>query len=503
MDENLRQRFYKPALWALTIVLLVVSSTTQTNLNRQRKDLGLTRLEPLENAPPALAFTTVALGGFRGLIANILWVRAMKLQEDDKFFEMVQLSDWITKLQPHFNDVWIFQAWNMAYNVSVKLKDFDQRWRWVRRGIELLRDEGLSYNPKETLLFRELAWLYQHKMGQNMDDAHNFYKNAWANEMSEVLGEEAGPIDYEAWLDPENTEAKDQIKKLKEVYKLDFSLMREVDELYGPLEWRLPEAHAIYWAYKGLQYAKREDLVTLRRVIYQTMELAFERGRLVWNKAAEVYELGPNIDMIASCNRAFEDQIENEEEQKVNIQRAHRNFLRMAVEQLFLHNRESAAKKWFDFMKETYPEAVNPPYLTLDQYVVERVTESVKDSAVDQIKSVIEGYIFRSYVNLAKGQYDQVEGYKAFAIKCWNRHQAKLKGIDSAEGRVGLPPFKRIEQEVLQRMLDPEQTALTPEAVQRLKSELGIGGSGEDSENSDSAKSEPDEETESATEPKS
>ncbi len=474
MDENLRHRLYKPALWALTIVLLIVSSTTQTRLNHQRRDLGLTRLEPLENAPPALAFTTVALGGFRGLIANILWVRAMKLQEDDKFFEMVQLSDWITKLQPHFNDVWIFQAWNMAYNVSVKLKDFDQRWRWVRRGIELLRDEGLMYNPSETLLFRELAWLYQHKMGQNMDDAHNYYKNAWANEMSEVLGEEAGPIDYDDWLDPENELAKERIEELKEVYKLDFSLMKEVDEMYGPLEWRLPEAHAIYWAYKGLQYAKREDLVTLRRVIYQTMELAFERGRLIWNEAAEVYELGPNIEMIASCNRAFEDQIETEEDQKVNIKRAHRNFLRMAVEQLFLHNRETAAKKWFDFMKETYPEAVNPPYLTLDQYVVERVTESVKDSAVDQIKSVIESYIGRSYYNLAIGQYDQAEGYKAFAMRCWKRHQAKLEGIDSAQGRVGLPPFSRIDQEVLNRMLDPKQTGLNPVSLQRLKSELGI-----------------------------
>ena len=34
-----------------------------------------TRLTALENAPPMLAFTTVALGGFRGLIANALWVR--------------------------------------------------------------------------------------------------------------------------------------------------------------------------------------------------------------------------------------------------------------------------------------------------------------------------------------------------------------------------------------------------------------------------------------------
>ena len=84
----------------------------------------MTRVEPLENAPPVLAFTTVALGGFRGLIANALWIRANDLQDDDKFFEMAQLADWITKLEPHFAQVWLVQAWNMAYNISVKFKDF-------------------------------------------------------------------------------------------------------------------------------------------------------------------------------------------------------------------------------------------------------------------------------------------------------------------------------------------------------------------------------------------
>jgi len=55
--------------------------------------VGSHRREPLENAPPMLAFTTVALGGFRGLISNILWIRAAELQENDKFFEMAQLAD--------------------------------------------------------------------------------------------------------------------------------------------------------------------------------------------------------------------------------------------------------------------------------------------------------------------------------------------------------------------------------------------------------------------------
>ena len=164
-------------------------------MNPDREMLGLTRVEPLENAPPVLAFTTVALGGFRGLISNILWIRATDLQDDDKYFEMAQLASWITKLEPHYIQVWLVQAWNMAYNISVKFNDFSDRWRWVQRGIELLRDDGLRYNPNEPLMYRELAWFFQHKLGQNLDDAHLYYKQAWLRDMEAVFGKQTPNLD--------------------------------------------------------------------------------------------------------------------------------------------------------------------------------------------------------------------------------------------------------------------------------------------------------------------
>ena len=58
----------------------------------------------------------------------------------------------------------------------------------MQRGIELLRDDGLRYNPNEALLYRELGWFFQHKMGQNLDDAHLVYKYNWAVAMTNVFG---------------------------------------------------------------------------------------------------------------------------------------------------------------------------------------------------------------------------------------------------------------------------------------------------------------------------
>ncbi|MBI3877812.1 MAG: hypothetical protein HY300_17935 [Verrucomicrobia bacterium] len=170
------RKHFKIACLLIAALLVAGAGFVQTSLNSDRERLKLTRLPPVENMPPVLTLTTVALGGFRGLIANMLWIRANDLQQDEKFFEAVQLADWITKLQPHFTAVWVHQAWNMAYNISVKFPDPRDRWQWVSRGIELLRDEGLKYNPQETLIYRELAWFFQHKMGNNLDAEHVYYK---------------------------------------------------------------------------------------------------------------------------------------------------------------------------------------------------------------------------------------------------------------------------------------------------------------------------------------
>ncbi|HKI68408.1 MAG TPA: hypothetical protein VKA67_02380, partial [Verrucomicrobiae bacterium] len=348
-------RSKKILLLLLAVALLAGIAPVQNSMNDDRERLGLTRIEPLENAPPVLAFTTVALGGFRGLIANVLWIRASKLQDDDKFFEMAQLADWITKLEPHFVQVWIEQAWNMAYNISVKFKNFSDRWRWVQHGISLLRDEGLRYNPDSLLMYRELAWFFQHKMGENLDDANMYYKSHWAKDMTEILG--GGRPDFAALINPQTEKQRKDGEILRDKYKLDPQFMKEVDERYGPLDWRLPDAHAIYWAALGLRKATQnpvrvhqDDLITLHRVIYQSMNASVIRGWLVDNPFTKTFDFGPDLDIIPKTNKAYEDAIEEDAKNRENIKTAHRNFLRDAVYLLYENDRVPEAQKWFDYL---------------------------------------------------------------------------------------------------------------------------------------------------------
>ena len=410
-------RLKKVLLVALAVALLAGVSAVQDSMNFDRDRYGLTRVQPLENAPPALAFTTVALGGFRGLISNALWIRATELQDEDKFFEMAQLADWITKLEPHFVQVWLMQAWNMAYNISVKFTDFSDRWRWVQRGIELLRDDGLRYNPNETLIYRELAWFFQHKMGANLDDAHMVYKLEWANEMAKIFVKKTPDLDE--LIHPQTEDQKARARLLREKYKMDPQFMKELDERYGPLEWRLPEAHAIYWAACGLKAAERnpakikpDDLITLRRVIYQSMQLSFQRGRLILNPLSNVPDFGPNLDIIPKVSAAYEQAAKEDEKNHDHILSAHRNFLRDAVYFLYEHNRIADAARWYQYPGTKYPDKTVldgdtnsfPANVTFDEYAVRRVQEDVGETSRDRVKAAVEGLLFNAYRCLLDGR---------------------------------------------------------------------------------------------------
>ncbi len=169
--------------------LFVAAGTQLDYIGRQRQAMGLTMDTQLDKAPPSLVFASVAMGAFRGLVVDVLWMRADKLKEEGQFFDARQLAEWITVLQPRFSTVWEFQAWNMAYNISVAIpaSQPEQRWQWVKNGIELLRDKGIPMNPKAINLYRELGRILQHKVGGISDDAHEYYKLQMVDAMEPLV----------------------------------------------------------------------------------------------------------------------------------------------------------------------------------------------------------------------------------------------------------------------------------------------------------------------------
>ena len=467
----MNRKAYKVLLLVLAVALLVGAATFQRILVEERTspELGLSRVADLgSNAPPVLAFTTVALGGFRGIIASVLWIRANELQNSGKYFEMAQLADWITKLQPTFTQVWIVHAWNMAYNISVKFSDPADRWRWLQRGIELLRDSGLRYNPTASLMYRELGWFFQHKMGQNMDDAHRYYKGQWAKEMSAIF---AGPgPNFDELVNPETPDAQERVRLLREKYKMDPTIMQEVDKLYGPLEWRLPEAHAIYWASVGLKHCKDKDLLTLRRVIYQSMLLSVLRGDILYFESDGSPATGPNLDRAALANETYLRLTSEDKSEASSIVIAHRNFLREIVYHFYTYGREAEAQMWFTQLKERYPEALhgNP---TMDEYALSRFTENAADAAGDRVMVILTGLVHQYFISLALDDDKRAAGFNRMAEHLYNVNEGRIRNRHEP---LATPPLEKIKETWLKAMLDPDKGILPMEMILRLRTRLNL-----------------------------
>lgn len=182
-------------LIAVTVltVCLVAAGRLAVSIGKERQESELVvSLEDSRGMPPHVALVTAALGTFRGLAVDALWLRAGTLQDAGQYFEAQTLSQWITTLQPRFPRVWAFQAWNLAYNISATTRVPEERWAWVNRGVELLRSQGMPLNPKDSDLPMELGWIYFHKIGGKTDREHWFYKAKLAREFREIYGDPAG-----------------------------------------------------------------------------------------------------------------------------------------------------------------------------------------------------------------------------------------------------------------------------------------------------------------------
>jgi hypothetical protein len=263
--------------------------------------------------------------------------------------------------------------------------------------------------------------------------------------------------------------------------------MKEVDSRYGPLEWRLPEAHAIYWACAGLKKAdqhpdkiKPDDLITLRRVVYQSMLLSFQRGRLIANPFVQGFEFGPNLDIIPRVNDAYEQAAREDEKNHDHILVAHRNFLRDAAYFLFVHNRIPEAAHWYEYLSRQYPNkplldtTTNslPASMTLSEYAVSRVQGDVNEaSSNDRVKSDIMGLLRNAYESLLLGQDQDAAGYERFAALLHAAYVAKTADINT--NRIPMPPLEDLKLAVRVELLDPD-LGLPPDARAVMRRKLGM-----------------------------
>ena len=197
-----------------------------------------------------------ALGGLRSIAAEVVWFRMDRLQDEGRYVELAQLASTLAYLEPHTPEIWSHAAWNLAYNISVMMNTPEDRWRWVEAAIKLLRDEGLKLNPREPELYRELAWLFEIKLGANIDSAAPTYREKWKAIIEDVKARGA-------W---------------QEELKMEPRKMLMVEEASGLSDWTSPLLSAIYWAMQGIECADGKERELLAEIARQS-KLIYERKK--------------------------------------------------------------------------------------------------------------------------------------------------------------------------------------------------------------------------------
>ncbi|MEI7436976.1 MAG: hypothetical protein WCL16_09260 [bacterium] len=247
--------------------------------------------EPAAGMSPLIRFAAVGLGPFRGLAGDLLWVRAARLQDDGRYMELVELSGWIAALQPHDAGVWTYQAWNLAYNISVMFPDPSDRWRWIESGLRLLRDQGLPAAAGEPRMYSELAWLYTDRVGGQPNDPYAAaYRKIWAERVE--ASAPGGRVASAAACQP---------------LGLDLNRVRILETQTGILDWRTPEAHALYWAWQGLRISGTQRNPMCGRMVLHSLYNLAHQGRLKRNATTGEFLASPLPDVWPALIRECAD----------------------------------------------------------------------------------------------------------------------------------------------------------------------------------------------------
>ncbi len=98
-----------------------------------------------------------ALGGFRTVAADVLWLRVERDWHGGNWWEIPSLLEAVNQLDPHFELAWEVHGWHLAYNLHAESETVVDRRHYLERGIAVL-EEAVEANPDSWELTKELAW---------------------------------------------------------------------------------------------------------------------------------------------------------------------------------------------------------------------------------------------------------------------------------------------------------------------------------------------------------
>ncbi|MFU8780560.1 MAG: hypothetical protein ACNA71_05990 [Kiritimatiellia bacterium] len=327
-------------LLVAALLLLLAGLGNRTYFKRQHQMLHLdARIETAQATPTV----NLLLGGFRGVVADWLWIRVMLLQEQGRFVEILQLAEWITGLQPQFPDIWILHAWNITYNITVLLPDGLERWHWVRHGYEILRDQAIPATGFHPRICAEIAWILMHKIGGTTDDFADTLFLQWMRGIEPLL-EPDGRLP---------ADAKRRISALAHI-GMSEAMMADFEANFGSHDWRHPLTHAAAWAYTGFTlHPGTEGTSLAERLFLSTYRQLFLQGTIT-NDDGDII-LRPDLARLEGVRKAFA--AASSRTMQPSFRETHLMTLELIARILLAHGQYESARDTFNEITRRFPQS--------------------------------------------------------------------------------------------------------------------------------------------------
>lgn len=168
MASSFQQQALVRKLIYIVIILILAFGTyllreARGGIREQAENIGVQE-ESLGDVQLTDSMVRLTLTGSRGFAVCCLWLAAQEKQKKHEWNELEVLVDSLIKLQPHFVSPWLFQSWNLAYNVSVESDRVKDKYFYIARGINLI-SEGTRINRFSPDMRYTVGFYTQHKIG--------------------------------------------------------------------------------------------------------------------------------------------------------------------------------------------------------------------------------------------------------------------------------------------------------------------------------------------------
>jgi hypothetical protein len=241
---------------------------------------------------------------------------------------------------------------------------------------------------------------------------------------------------------------KRRAEELERKLRLKPSRMLRLDRKYGPFQWRLPQAQALYWGIRDNEKDYLQGDLNYRSVVGAAMRQAFLFGAIVEDKRSEMFVATNNFDITRSIVAYYKEKIEKGG-YKAMDKNVFNDFAKRAGPILYaFDHRELAYEVYMAKMKFV----ANGDKRGFEEYVVGSLSLMLSDKKLPPgfKQSLIEMQLYNAYKALRDGDLDKAASLAGKADEQWREYQRFHSG-PMALGK--LPSFESLKLAALAKLV--------------------------------------------------